>query len=200
MARHIDYYLALLSPWSYMGGARLHAIAKAAGASVAVKPIHLGPVLEKTGGQPLPKRPPERRAYRLLELARWSERLGMPIHIQPKHFPADERQAASVVVAAGQAGLDSLTLAVRFGKVVWEDEADIADEAVIAAAVRELGMDADALLAAAAEPAIQDVLKQNTADALAAGVFGVPAYIVDGELFWGQDRLDFVEHALAGMA
>lgn len=196
MTRHVDYYLALVSPWSYMGGLQLRAIAEETGATVAVKPVRFGAVLEKTGGLPLSKRPPERQAYRLVELARWSRHLGIPLNIKPAHFPADETLAAAAVIAAGMKGLDALALANRIGKMVWEDERDIADRTTVADAIRDVGMDADALLAAASAPEVAGKWQANTDDALASGMFGAPWYVVDGETFWGQDRLDFVKKAL----
>lgn len=197
MSRHIDYYLALVSPWSYMGGLRLRAIAQAAGATVAVKPVRFGPVLETTGGLPLSKRSPERQAYRLVELDRWSRHLGIALNLKPAYFPADETRAAAAVIAAGRQGLDALALANRIGKMVWQDERNIADEATLADAVSDVGMNADALLAASSAPEIATAWQANTDEALATGMFGAPWYVVDGEVFWGQDRLDFVERALS---
>lgn len=200
MSRHVDYYLTLVSPWAYMGGVRLSAIAQATGATVAVKPVRFGPVLETTGGLPLSKRSPERRAYRLAELDRWSRHLGIPLTLEPAYFPADETRAAAAVIAAGLQGLDTLALANRIGKLIWEDERNIADEATLADAIADVGMNAEAVLAAASAPEIAGIWQANTDEALTSGMFGAPWYVVNGETFWGQDRLDFVQRALERQA
>lgn len=196
MTTQIDYYVSLNSPWAYMGGAQLAEIAAKAGAPVRVLPIQLPLLFEKAGGVPLPKRAPARQAYRLAELARWRDHLGIPITLQPKHFPSDETRAALSVIAAGNQGGDALALAIRLGKALWEDEQNLADEAVIAAAAADVGLDGAALLAACNDPAIASQWTANTEQALAAGVFGVPSYVVGEDVFWGQDRLDFVARAL----
>lgn len=197
----IDYYASLNSPWGYLGSAALADVAKRCGATVNVMPMMLGAVLDRTGGLPLPKRSPERQAYRLVELARWRTRRGVQLNLQPAHFPADESLAARSVIAVnaqdGGQGGDALALATAVGKALWEEEKNIGEQAVIDDLVRAVGLDADAIRAAATQDATQAQWEANTEAAIAAGVFGAPAYVVDGELFWGQDRLEFVEEALS---
>lgn len=198
----IDYFISLNSPWTYLGSGRFTEIAARAGATVRVKPAKFGEVFAKTGGLPLPKRAPERQAYRLMELKRWRDHLGIPIHIQPKHFPSDETAATRFVIAAGLAGVNALALSREIGRALWEREESIADDAVLMAAAERAGIDGGALRASA--PANADLDAQwdaNTAEALARGVFGAPSYVLaSGEIFWGQDRLAFLERALAGGA
>ena len=196
MAKQIEYYLSLNSPWSYMGGERLKRIAAAAGAEVEVLPMKLGEVFGKTGGVPLPQRPPARQAYRLVELQRWRDHLAIPIVLKPKHFPADEVLAAQAVITAGLTGADALSFAIAIGKALWEEDRDIGDAAVLGEVAASVGIDLDGVRA---DPAFQGAAERHTANtdrALERQVFGAPAYVYNGELFWGQDRLDFLERAL----
>ncbi|EKV29602.1 2-hydroxychromene-2-carboxylate isomerase [Caenispirillum salinarum AK4] len=197
MAATVDYYLALNSPWSYLGSPRLQEIAARHGASVRVKPVKLGEVFAKTGGTPLPQRPLERRNYRLLELERWSTHLGVPLVVQPRNFPSDETTAAHLVIAAQEDGLDALGLATALGRQLWEEDMSLADMDALRATALLAGVDADQLLGAHPVQDLDAIHTRNTEDALAAGVFGVPSYVVNGEVFWGQDRLDFLDRKLA---
>jgi 2-hydroxychromene-2-carboxylate isomerase len=179
-----------------MGGERLKRIAAAAGAEVEVLPMKLGEVFGKTGGVPLPQRPPARQAYRLVELQRWRDHLAIPILLKPKHFPADEVLAAQAVITAGLTGADALSFAIAIGKALWEEDRDIGDAAVLGEVAASVGIDLDRLRA---DPAFQGAADRHTANterALERQVFGAPSYVYNGELFWGQDRLDFLERAL----
>jgi 2-hydroxychromene-2-carboxylate isomerase len=196
MGKTIDYYFSLVSPWTYLGAKRLEEIAAAKGATIRVKPVSLAKIFPQSGGLPLPKRAPQRQAYRLVELERWSKVLGEPITIHPAFFPADERLAAYCVIAAGETGGDPLKLAHAILRAVWVEERNIADEETLAAILKETGHDPAAILKAAKEPAKEEAYDRLSQEALEAGVFGSPSYVVEGELFWGQDRLDFLERAL----
>jgi carboxymethylenebutenolidase len=198
MAKHIDYYFATVSPWAYLGHDRLVSIARKHGATIAVKPINFGDVFPASGGLPLSKRAPQRQAYRLVELKRWSEFLGAPINLQPRYFPANGDLAAYWVLAAAEEGAaQALALYGAIGKALWVEEGDIADAATLAAVARSVGQDAEALGARAQAPDISARYAALTKEAIDRGVFGAPSYIVDGELFWGQDRLDFLDRKLA---
>jgi 2-hydroxychromene-2-carboxylate isomerase len=197
----IDYYLSLNSPWTYMGSALLADMAKRHGATVNVKPAKFGPIFEQTGGLPLPKRSPQRQAYRLMELKRWREVRNIPIHIEPKYFPSDDTAATRLVIAAKLQGKDAHLLSLELGRAVWEREESFADPAVIAAAAERAGLDAAAIRRAApADAELDRLYDQFTTEAVAAGVFGAPSYVLpSGEIFWGQDRLDLLERALKMM-
>lgn len=197
----IDYYLSLNSPWTYMGSALLADMAKRHGATVNVKPAKFGPIFEQTGGLPLPKRSPQRQAYRLMELKRWREVRNIPIHIEPKYFPSDDTAATRLVIAAKIQGKDAHLLSLELGRAVWEREESFADPAVIAAAAERAGLDAAAIRRAApADAELDRLYDQFTTEAVAAGVFGAPSYVLpSGEIFWGQDRLDLLERALKMM-
>jgi 2-hydroxychromene-2-carboxylate isomerase len=195
----ITYYMTLNSPWSYLGSAKLAALAKQYGHTVDIKPTKYGVVFPQTGGLPLPKRAPARQAYRLMELKRWREVRGLPINIQPKHFPSDETPGTRLVIAAKLAGHDAHALATEMGRALWEREENLADWEALKAAAARAGLDADAIKKAAPPDAELDKLHDAyTAEALAKGVFGAPTYYLEsGEFFWGQDRLELLERQLA---
>jgi 2-hydroxychromene-2-carboxylate isomerase len=200
--RTIDYYISLNSPWTYLGSARFIEMVRRHGVSVNVKPARFGEVFAETGGLPLAKRAPARRAYRMMELKRWRDHLGLPINVEPRHFPADEAAATRAVIRTRWAGGDALALASELGRAVWEREEDIAEPATIRAACERAGV-APALIAAAepSDAVIDGIWEANTREAIARGVFGAPSYVfADGEIFWGQDRLAFVERKLAAVS
>ncbi|CAN5907193.1 2-hydroxychromene-2-carboxylate isomerase [soil metagenome] len=198
MSRTVDYYLAPPSPWSYLGHRRFTELARSAGAIVKVLPIDLAQVFPVSGGLPLAKRAPQRQAYRLVELRRFADHLGVPIHLEPAFFPVASDAASRLIIAVDQHdGADAamaLTGAVMSG--VWAEQRNIADLAVLAAMLEALGLAAGRLDDSQA-PSVQAAYEANTRRAIDVGVFGAPSYVIDGEMFWGQDRLDFVERRLA---
>ncbi|MDB5908037.1 MAG: 2-hydroxychromene-2-carboxylate isomerase, partial [Massilia sp.] len=195
----IQYFLAPHSPWTYLGHERFVALAKAAGAQVELKPFDLGKVFGVSGGLPLAKRAPQRQAYRLLELARWSGQLGLPMNPQPKFFPIPPDAAAKLIIAARTSlGADAaLELAGAVMRGLWAEDRNISDDDTLAQIASGCGFDGRMLVKSAQTAGVQAQYERNTDEAMAASVFGAPWYVVDGESFWGQDRLDFVERALA---
>jgi len=196
MEKSVDYYLAPNSPWTYLGHERFVAIAKRHGATVNVKPIDLGRVFPASGGLPLKQRAPQRQAYRLVELARWSAALDRPLNAAPRFFPVAADRAARWIVAAPDSDA-ALALLTAITRAVWVEDADIADEATLVALARDAGLDAAALARIAAEATTTAQYDAFTQQAIEAGVFGVPWYVYRGEPFWGQDRLDFLDRQLA---
>jgi 2-hydroxychromene-2-carboxylate isomerase len=194
----IDYYFSPHSPWTYLGHERFASIAAAAGARINVLPVDLGRVFPVSGGLPLAKRAPQRQAYRLVELKRFSEFLGRPLHLQPRYFPVDTEDAAKLIVAVDQ--LDGTDAAMRMVaatlRAVWAEQRNIADPTVLQALLVETGL-APRRLDDAQTQAVHERYAGDSQRAIDAGVFGAPTYVVDGELFWGQDRLDFLERRLA---
>lgn len=198
----IDYYISLRSPWTHLGAARLEAMAARHGADLRVFPVDFGAIFPASGGLPLPKRAPQRQAYRMAELKRWRAHLGIPIQLEPRHARADEAMAAAAVIAARETIGDAaaVALAHRVLRAVWEEEADIADPATLSRLIGEAGLNADALTRPDGQARWAERRARDTEAALARGVFGAPTYVVgdeiSGEMFWGQDRLDFVERRL----
>jgi 2-hydroxychromene-2-carboxylate isomerase len=194
----IEYFLFPQSPYAYMGHDRFVAIARKAGAAVQVKPMDAAKVFPVSGGLPLSQRPPQRVAYRMAELKRWRDFLRLPMHLQPAFFPVPGDPAARMMCAANTVDpLKALALAGEIGKSVWERQENIAEEAVLIACASRAGLDGAAVLAKSKEPAAQAAYEACTQEAIDKQVFGAPSYIFNGELLWGQDRLDFLERALA---
>ncbi|MBW6399741.1 2-hydroxychromene-2-carboxylate isomerase [Roseomonas sp. HJA6] len=196
---HIDYYASLNSPWTHLGAARIEALAAQHGASLRIFPVDFGTIFAGSGGFPLPKRSPQRQAYRLQELARWRDHLGIPIQIQPKHFPHKEPVTAACVIGVRETMGDApaIRLAHRVLKALWEEEKDPADPATLAALISECGLDAEQVQRLGADPRWAERRMADTEAALARGVFGAPCYVIGDDMFWGQDRLDFVARRLA---
>jgi 2-hydroxychromene-2-carboxylate isomerase len=198
MSRAVDYYLAPQSPWTYLGHQRFAAIAKAAGATVRLRPIDLGgKVFPVSGGLPLSKRAPQRQAYRLVELQRHSAHLNIPLHPQPRYFPVGGDAAACLIIAAdlhdGSEAAMRLTGAVL--AAVWAQERNIGDDKVLAELLGENGLVQQRMQQAKTRE-VQERYETYTQQAIDAGVFGAPSYVIDGEIFWGQDRLDFLARKL----
>ncbi|MDR3452173.1 MAG: 2-hydroxychromene-2-carboxylate isomerase [Rhodoferax sp.] len=201
MSLSVDYYFAAQSPWTYLGHPRLAAMIRATGAAVRVLPVDLGQVFPVSGGLPLGKRAPQRQAYRLLELQRFSELLALPLIIKPKYFPVSSDDAARLFVAVDthDGAEAAMKIAGAVFAAVWAQERNIADERVLAQLLAEQGL-SPARLEQSHSQAAHERYEANTRQAIEAGVFGAPSYVVDGELFWGQDRLDFVERKLKAWA
>ncbi len=198
MSKTIEYFAAPQSPWTYLGHERFVAVANKHGAQILLKPVDAAKVFAATGGVPVAQRPPQRQAYRLAELARWSKHLGMTLNPHPKFFPVSGEPGARLIIAAlHAAGTDkALALLGALGRACWADEKNIGDAETLVAIANGIGLDGAALLKLSASDAVTADFARNTEEAIAADVFGVPWYRVDGQGFWGQDRLDFVERIL----
>lgn len=199
MTRTVDYFFSTVSPWTYLGHERFRAMCTAHGARVNVRPCDIGgKIFPVSGGLPLKQRAPQRQAYRLAELKRWRDYLGIPLTLEPKYFPADGEPASRLIIAASRLSEDAamaLTFAVL--RACWAEERNVADSDTLKAILEEQGFGTEALMHHAAGAETRATYDTYTQEAIHKGVFGAPTYIVDGELFWGQDRLDFVERALA---
>ncbi|MEO8652607.1 MAG: 2-hydroxychromene-2-carboxylate isomerase [Ramlibacter sp.] len=197
MSRHVDYYFAPQSPWTYLGHERFAQIVGAARATLRVLPVDLGRIFPLSGGLPLGKRAPQRQAYRLVDLKRFSEQLKVPLNLHPRFFPVSGDDAARLITTVDlQDGTDAaMALSGAVLGAVWAQERNIADAQVLAQLLAACGL-ADTRLEEARSPAIDALYQAHTQEAIDAGVFGAPTYVVDGELFWGQDRLDFVQQRL----
>lgn len=198
MATHVDYYFSLGSPWTYMGHARFETMAQKYGMDVAYRPADYGKIFPVSGGLPPAKRARQRQAYRMMELRRWRDHLGIKLNPEPKHFPVSSKFASQVVLSAIDKGDHPGKLIGAILAGVWAEERDVSDEATLRAIVAEQGLDADALMAAAAEPKAEAAFEAATQEAIDRNVFGAPTWILGDDLLWGQDRLDFLERAVNG--
>jgi 2-hydroxychromene-2-carboxylate isomerase len=194
--KFIDYYDSMSSPWTYLGHRRFEKLAHCFGLTINHKPMDLLKVWSVSGGLPLKERARQRQVYRHVELRRWSEILQVPCNLEPAYHPVADRRACYMVIAAMRQGLDWSTLAYALLRAVWVEDRNIADHPTLAAIADENGMDGKALLASTEEAALQAEYQSNTEEAMRIGVFGAPTYVYDGELFWGQDRLQMLEWRL----
>ncbi|MCV9935702.1 2-hydroxychromene-2-carboxylate isomerase [Boseaceae bacterium BT-24-1] len=197
MSRQIDYYFTLLSPWTYLGHGTFIELARQHGLSIRYRPTPLRSVFEETGGLPLPKRHPVRQRYRVLELQRWRARRGLPLTLFPTFFPYDVSLADRIVLAVIARGEDPASFIGEVLADVWARELDMSRPELILAAAERAGLDTAGLVEAAESEATSQIYKAAIAEAVEAGVFGAPSYVLDGEIFWGQDRLDLLADALA---
>ncbi len=199
MGRTVDYYFAPQSPWAYLGHQRLADMVQRHGASVRVMPIDLGgKVFPISGGLPLGQRAPQRQAYRLLELQRFSHHLNVPLNLKPKYFPVGGDDSARLIIATdlSQGSQAAMKIAGAILAACWAQERNMADDKVLAELLQEQNLPFS-LMEQSRSQAVQVRYEAYTQAAIDTGVFGAPSYVVDGEMFWGQDRLDFVERALA---
>ncbi|MBY0610549.1 MAG: 2-hydroxychromene-2-carboxylate isomerase [Beijerinckiaceae bacterium] len=196
MQAKVDYYFSVSSPWAYIGFATFRDIVRTYALDVSYKPVLLRDVFEQTGGLPLAKRHPARQRYRMLELQRWREYRRLDFKLKPSFSPFDPELIDRTVIAIVEAGLDPAPFLESAHAAIWERELDLADEAVIRSLLDRSGLDAHAMIAAARAPASGALYAANQTSAIEAGVFGAPSYVIDGEIFWGQDRLELLAHRL----
>jgi 2-hydroxychromene-2-carboxylate isomerase len=197
MPRTIDYYFSVVSPWAYLGHAPFMAIAQRHGLDVNYKPVFLGRVFAETGGLPLAQRHPARQRYRLLELQRWRDKRGLPLNIQPKHWPFDVTLADRFVIAINMIRQDPDPFLRRAFAAIWAEDRNLGDPLVLAELAEEANLDSTTLMELAQGSTTEAIYVLNLENAVAGDVFGSPTYVLDGEVFWGQDRLDLLDDALS---
>jgi 2-hydroxychromene-2-carboxylate isomerase len=193
----IEYYYGIPSPFAYLGSSRFQSIAKEYDAEIIEKPCDLvGGIFAKTGGLPVPQRSSQRQKYRLDELKRWSEFLNIQINLKPKFFPPkDPHISSKYTIAANLLGI-KLVFGHELLKQMWSEEKDISDEKNIEIVGNFFELDFKKLSNLAKSEKVSKIYQENTEEAVTKNVFGSPTYIFNNELYWGQDRLDFLERAL----
>jgi 2-hydroxychromene-2-carboxylate isomerase len=196
MPRRLDYFLSISSPWAYIGHPVLMDLAERHALEITYKPMFLGNIFAETGGLPLPKRHPARQRYRYVELQRWRDKRGLTFNLRPKYWPFDVNLADRFIIAVAMSGNDPGPFATEAFAAVWEKEQNLADEATLLRIAERTGLDGRSLLALARSEKAEQAYEQNFRDAVACDVFGSPSYVLEGEVFWGQDRLLFLEEAL----
>lgn len=196
MPRQVDYYFSLSSPWAYIGHKTFRDVVAAHGLKVNHKPVVLVDLFSETGGLPLIKRHPVRQRYRMVELQRWRDKRALNFHLKPKYTPLNARLVDGVVIAAIEAGLDPEPFLRRAFPAVWEDQLNLADAETVAEIADRAGLPGQQLVARSPSDEISAAYEKNRQDAMAADVFGSPVYVLDGEVFWGQDRIELLADAL----
>ena len=200
MKAEIDYFFCLRSPWAFLGIQRMNDIVARHNTLLNYKPVKIRKVFEATGGVTLTQRSRQRKAYRLMELKRWSDYLGINLNLAPRfEFPETDFDAARTVIAAIQRGYELGKLVSSYLRGMWIEDRDISDPPTIRSIIAESGYDSEFLLQTSCEPKIEAIFEANTQEAIKKGVFGIPAWVLNGELFWGQDRLEFLDRRLAMM-
>ena len=197
MRKPIDYYFTPQSPWTYLGHDRFTCMTRATARAVRLLPTDFGKVFAVSGGLPLGQRAPQRQAYRLVELQRFSEHLQLPLHLKPTFFPVSGDPAARLLIAVDQH--DGVDAAMQLGSAifsaVWAKQRNIADEDTLAGLLAGVGL-AASRLEDSHSAEVQAQYDANTQQAIDKGIFGAPSYVLEDEIFWGQDRLDFLERKL----
>lgn len=198
----VSCYYSLSSPWAYFAGPRMVDIARRHHARLVLKPYDFQKVVPVTGGIPIRTRPEARRTYHALELDRWRKYLGMPMVLEPKYYPQVvtdpdwNKRPGWMVIAAQERGLDAPRLSHAILRALWAEERDVAHPQVRIAIANENGLPGTELHGAEMSETVQAIYRRNSDEAIATGVFGAPTFVLEGERFWGQDRLDFLDRAL----
>ncbi|MGA2549065.1 MAG: 2-hydroxychromene-2-carboxylate isomerase [Burkholderiaceae bacterium] len=197
----IDYYFAPHSPFVYLGHQRFCDLARRSKATVRVKPCDLARIFSVSGGLPLAKRATQRQSYRLIELQRFSAALGVPLNLHPKYFPVSGDPAARLILAALEASElgTVMELIGAVGRAVWVEDRDIADPKTLEELANGVTLPGRRLLERSQTDEIEDAYQRTTDEAIAAEVFGAPTYVLNGERYWGQDRLTLMESTLLGL-
>jgi 2-hydroxychromene-2-carboxylate isomerase len=202
----VSCYYSLSSPWAYFGGPKLQDIVRRHKVKLLLKPFDFQEVVPRTGGVPLRTRPEPRRTYHALELDRWRKYLGMPLNLEPKHYPKDGQPAGWnkppgwMVIAAQERGLDAASLSHALLRALWAAERDTSDPKVRAAVADENGLPGEELVREETSARVQALYVTYSGEAERLGVFGAPTYVLAGERFWGQDRLEFLDRSLAELS
>ncbi|OMH38207.1 2-hydroxychromene-2-carboxylate isomerase [Motiliproteus sp. MSK22-1] len=196
MSAHVECYFTPISPWAYLGMARFRRIVANTRVSASWKPVDISRVFATVGAVPVGKRPQSKQANRLQELERWRDYLGLPLNLQPKFFPVDPDPACRLIAAAILQGEDGAALSEACLKAVWSEERDLSDVATLASIADECGLNGSQLTSLSDQPEAQILIDRYTDQAISKGVIGSPCYVIDDQVYFGQDRLDFVERAL----
>ncbi len=197
MPATIDYFLTCVSPWTYLGHDVAREIAARHGATLAVRPVNLGEMFKVSGQVGLADRPAVRQRYRFIELQRYAEMRGKKLNLRPKHFPTNPALADHTICAILADGGNPLDYMEGVFAAVWADEKDIAREETLTPLLNEAGFNPAAIIERAKSPEIAEIRAKNTQDAIASDATGVPSFVLNGEPFWGQDRLDMLDRALS---
>ena len=197
MTQQVSVYFTMMSPWAYIGHAAFLDIARRHNCAVAFRPMRIAEVFGQTGGAPLAKRHPVRQAYRLIELQRWRLARGVELNLHPPHWPFDTAFADLMVIAAAHAGADPSSFMGSGMKAVWAGGLDLGDRNVVIGLANDAGLPGEDLAAATEQSEVHALYDAYTDEAIKNGYFGSPCYVLNGEPFWGQDRLELLNEALA---
>lgn len=194
MARPFEFLFDYGSPFSYLANLQLSGFARRNAATVIYRPILLGAVLKATGNSS-PMAVPAKARYFAVDLRRWATRYGVMFKLNPYPFLGNTLALMRAAVAAQRRGVFAAYHDAIY-RAIWADGLDLGEQAIVGGVLQRAGLDPGELIAASASDEIKQELRRNTDGAVARGVFGAPTFFVGDEMFWGNDRFDFVEEAL----
>ena len=191
--RTIDFYFSFISLYTYIGYEAFQALVEKYELEVNYKPIDLHAIFAAGGGLPVTKRPPQRQAYRFVEMQRWALTRNIPLVLKPKHHPSNPEIGHRMLLAAMAQGQDIREFVHNALKILWVDDQNIEDPEIIVAAANRAGLNGAALLEQSKAADIQTKVDALTQEAVTRQVFGTPFFFYKDEPFWGQDRLEMLE-------
>lgn len=190
----IKYFMSHASPWTFLGHNKIIKISKDNGCDLEMLPVNFGEIFPVSGGLPVHKRPLQRQTYRLQELKRWSEYLKINLNPQPEYFPSRSLLPTNVIISLKILNFNNIfEIANTIMEGLWVKQMDIDDPTNLKKILLRYYKTAEEILEFAQSDVVKKELKKYTEDAIKLSVFGAPTYIIDDQVFWGQDRLDFVE-------
>ena len=196
----IEYFMSPGSPWSFLGHKRFIEIVNRFNVNVNMYPVNYGEIFPLSGGVPVSKRPIQRQSIRLQELKRWGDFLKISLNPEPKFFPSKSLLPSLIIIASQLKKTNqAFDLANNIMSALWVENLNIDDEDTLINILKKMDLDADEILNYAKTKECEDAMKSGTRLAIEKGVFGAPTYIVNDQIYWGQDRLDFVERHLSNL-
>ena len=196
----IEYFMSPGSPWSFLGHKRFIEIVNRFNVNVNMYPVNYGEIFPLSGGVPVSKRPIQRQSIRLQELKRWGDFLKISLNPEPKFFPSKSLLPSLIIIASQLKKTNqAFDLANNIMSALWVENLNIDNEDTLINILKKMDLDADEILNYAKTKECEDAMKSGTRLAIEKGVFGAPTYIVNDQIYWGQDRLDFVERHLSSL-
>ncbi len=195
MPTQFEYFYDYVSPYSYLAHSQLEGLAKRTGAERVDRPFLLGGVMQSSGNSP-PATVPAKGKYMNADIARWLKRYGLELKFNP-FFPVNTVKAMRGALVAQDDGVLDTYNAALFA-AMWLEEKNLSEPDILRDVIAGAGLDADGILARIGDDTIKERLKANTAEAVDRGAFGAPTFFIGDEMFFGNDRLDFLEERLRG--
>ena len=195
----VDYYIATQSPWTYLATPRVNDLVKKHNIDIVWKPFNIAEVFKKNGTAMVKDRPKPVQINRLNELKRWSDYLNIPLNLEPKYFPVDMTLSHKTIIYCQNNNIDPYSIAFLFMQAVWADDKDISNENTVKELCKLCKLDDVNIMDAISTSKISDLYLKNTEDALNNNVWGAPTFVLDNELFWGQDRINFLERKIQSL-
>jgi len=193
MSPRLEFFYDYVSPFAYLANSQVPALVERTGAELVYRPMLLGGVMQASGNSP-PFSVPAKGRYVATDSQRWARHYGLPMEPNP-HFPVlTILPLRAALVLLDEGGFSEFHEGVF--RAMWTEGANVGEEEALTRVLEKAGLDAAHVLARCAEPEIKEALKRNTAEAVERGAFGAPTFFVGDEMFFGNDRLDFVEEAL----